>query len=68
MWVVEWYCLEGYLHPIGSVMSNFAMYPMVEGGDGITSAMERFGPFFCVRTSIGLYTFDMCSGGVGGNS
>ena len=68
MWVVEWYCLEGYLHPIGYVMSIFAMYPMVEGGDGITSAMELFGPFFRVRTSIGLYTFDMCSGGVGGNS
>ena len=31
MWVVEWYCLEGYLHPIGYVMSIFAMYPMVEG-------------------------------------
>ena len=47
---------------------NFAMYPMVEGGDGITSVMERFGPFFRVSTSMGLYTFDMCSGGVGGNS
>ena len=34
-------------------MSIFAMYPMVEGGDGITSAMERFGQFFRVRTSIG---------------
>ena len=47
---------------------NFCNVSVVEGGDGITSAMGRFGPFFRVSTSIGLYTFDMCSGGVGGNS
>lgn len=47
---------------------NFCNVSDGGGGDGITSAMERFGPFFRVSTSIGLYTFDMCSGGVGGNS
>ena len=46
------------------LMSIFAMYPMVEGGDGITSAMERFSPIFRVSASIGLYSVDMCSEGV----
>ena len=61
-------CLEGYLYQIGYVMSIFAMYPMVEGGDGITSAMDRFGPFFRVSTSIGLYSVDLRSEGVRGSS
>ena len=59
---------EGYLYQIGYVMSIFAMYPMVEGGDGITSAMDRFGPFFRVSTSIGLYSVDLRSEGVRGSS
>ena len=40
-------------------MSIFAMFPMVAGGDGIPSALERFSPFFHVDTSIRLYTFDV---------
>ena len=60
--------IEGYLYQIGYVMSIFAMYPMVEGGDGITSAMDRFGPFFRVSTSIGLYSVDLRSEGVRGSS
>ena len=68
MWVVELHCLEGYLHPIGYVMSIFAMYPMVEGSDSIPSALERFDPLFRFGTSIGLYSVDRSSGGVRGSS
>ena len=57
-------CLEGgTFTPDRLCDVNFSIYPMVEGGDGITSALERFDPFLCSRTSIGLYTFDICSGG-----
>ena len=68
MWVVELHCLEGYLHPIGYVMSIFALYPMVEGSDSIPSALERFDPLFRFGTSIGLYSVDISSGGVRGSS
>ena len=40
---------------------NFCHVPMVEGGDGISSALDRFGPFFRVSTSIGLYSVDLRS-------
>ena len=30
-WVVEWHCLEWYLHPIGYVMSFFAVYRWWKG-------------------------------------
>ena len=30
-WVVEWHCLEWYLHPIGYVMSIFAVYRWWKG-------------------------------------
>ena len=41
---------------------------MVEGGDGILSALERFDPFFHFGTSTGLYSVNMCSEGVRGSS
>ena len=47
---------------------NFCYVPMVEGGDGISSALDRFGPFFRVSTSIGLYSVDLRSEGVRGSS
>ena len=47
---------------------KFCYVSDVEGGDGITSAMDRFGPFFRVSTSIGLYSVDLHGEGVRGSS
>ena len=47
---------------------NFCYVPMVEGGDGISSALERFDPFFHFGTSTVLYSVNMCSEGVRGSS
>ena len=52
--VVKWHVEKGTFTPDRLCDVNFSLYPM-KGGDGITSALERFDPFLCSRTSIEIY-------------